>query len=201
MVLLIALTLVGRVVTSGQSALSEGHQALKANNELRAVVAYREAVSWYLPGIAPWRSEAADALWALHTRQLEEGRLSAAVQSLQSLRAGLRSADSLWRPDKALKAKVDTTLATLMAKWEAADARESGRESPGPLEARSAHHAALLAQDERPSRGFGFLAVVGFGLWVGCAIRALSERSEQPKRLFIISAAGFIAFITGLALA
>jgi hypothetical protein len=172
-----------------------------AGNELRATVAYREAVSWYLPLVAPWRDEAADALWTLHRTQLEAKRLPAAVQSLQSLRAGLRSADSLWRPDGALKARVDATLAPLMAQWEAQDARASGRQSPGELTARTAHHAALLAQDERPSRAWGLLAVLGFGLWVGAAIRGLDREGSARARLLALSLLGLVAFLAGLALA
>lgn len=198
---LISLTLIGRVVTSGQDALSDGHQALEKSNELRAVIAYREAISWYLPLWAPWRSEASEALWTLHTKQLSEGRTSAAVQSLQSMRAGLRSADSLWRPDSALKAKVDGALAPLMAKWEAEEARAAGRESPGELEARISHHAALLAQDERPERSYGLLALLGFALWVGALLRALSAEPPAPRRLYALSAVGFLAFLAGLSLA
>ena len=199
--LLVSLVLIGRVVSSGHDALSEGHEARLSGNELRAVVAYREAISWYLPLWSPWRAEACDALWELYREQESQGRISAAVQSLQSLRAGLRSADSLWRPDKALKSEVDAALAPLMARWEAEDAKDTGRASPGTLEERIAHHAALLAQDERPARTWGGLAVLGFVLWVASMLRALSGASPHPTRLYALSALGFIAFIAGLSLA
>jgi hypothetical protein len=198
---LIGLTLIGRVISSGQAALEDGHAALAAGNELGATVAYREAVSWYLPLAAPWRDQAADALWDLHLTQLEAKRTPAAVQSLQSLRAGLRSADSLWRPDGERKQRVDAALAPLMAAWEAEDAQASGRTIPGELATRAAHHAQLLAQDERPSRPWGLLAVLGFGLWVGAATKGLSQGGPARRRLLALSFAGLVAFLTGLILA
>ena len=201
LVTLVCLTLIGRVVTSGQAALTDGHAALAEGNELGATVAYREAISWYLPVVAPWRDEAADALWDMHLAQLEADRLPAAVQSLQSLRAGLRSADSLWRPDQERKRLVDDTLAPLMARWEADDAKASGRKSPGELASRTEHHAALLAQDERPSRPFGLLAVLGFGLWIGAAVRGLKQEGKGRVKLLALSVLGLTAFLTGLALA
>jgi len=198
---LILVALSTRIVTSGLGAVDNGHAALEAGNELGATVAYREAISWYLPLAAPWRAEAADALWALHERQLTEERLPDAARSLQSLRAGLRSADSILRPDAALKARVDTTLAPLMARWEAADAAEAGRSAPGTLEERTAHHAALLAQDERPDRGWGALAVLGFFLWVGAAVSGLRREGAARWRLIALSVLGLVSFLAGVALA
>jgi len=198
---LIALALVARIVTSGQAAVDDGHAALTAGNELGATVAFREAVSWYLPLVAPWRDEAADALWHLHERQLGEDRLPDAVRSLQSLRAGLRGADSILRPNAELKARVDEALAPMMARWEAADVKSSGRTSPGTLEERTAHHAALLARDERPERGWGLLAVLGFFLWVGAAVVGLQREGTPRWRLLGLSAAGLVAFLAGVALA
>ena len=170
-------------------------------NELGAVVAYREAVSWYLPVVAPWRDEAADALWSLHERQLQAGRLADAVRSLQSLRAGLRSADSVWRPNQDLKRQVDAKLAPLMAQWEAEDAQAAGRTSPGSLADRTARHAALLARDERPSRPWGVLAVMGFFVWVGAGVKGLNRDDGGRRRLLAVSLAGLVAFLTGIALA
>lgn len=198
---LIALALIARVVFSGQAALEDGHAALKAGDELGATVAYREAVSWYLPIVAPWRDEASDALWTLHEHQLAENRLPDAVRSLQSLRAGLRSADSILRPNTALKVQVDEALAPMMARWEAEDAEASGRTSPGTLQERTAHHAALLANDERPNRFWGLLAALGFLLWVGAAVVGLQREGAPRTRLLGLSAAGLLAFLAGVALA
>jgi hypothetical protein len=198
---LIAATIIVRVVTSGVSALEQGHEALAAGNELGATIAYREAVSWYLPLVSPWRTEAADALWSLHEQQLAAERLPDAARSLQSLRAGLRSADSIVRPDAALKARVDDALAPLMARWEAADAAEAGRTSPGTLAERTAHHASILAQDERPARGWGALAVLGFFAWVGAAVIGLQREGAARWRLLALSALGLISFLAGVALA
>ena len=199
--LIIVLTLISRVVTSGQSALEEGHEALIQGQELRAVTSYREALSWYLPLAAPWRMEAGDALWELHERQLKEGRLSAAVQSLQSMRAGLRSADSLWRPNQELKRQVDDALAPLMARWEAEDAKANGRISLGSLEERRTHHARLLSKDARPNRLWGLIASLGFFLWVGASLKALKQNRDKPMPLYLLSALGLLAFLAGLSLA
>ena len=198
---IILVVLLARIYASGQGALDDGHAALERGNELAATVAYREAVSWYVPLLASWRTEAGGALWALHEAQIADGRLPDAVRSLQSLRAGLRSGDSILRPDEGLKARVDAALAPLMAQWEREDAQAAGREPPGTLTDRTAHHAALLARDERPSRGWGLLGVAGFFLWAGAATAGLRGDSGPRWRLLALSATGFVAFLLGVGLA
>ena len=66
---------------------------------------------------------------------------------------------------------------------------------------RTAHHARLLARDERPARPWGVLAVLGFFVWVGAGVRGLNMDQGGRRGLLALSAVGLVAFLTGVALA
>ena len=183
-----------RVIYSGTAALERGQEALAEGDEVKATIALREAVSWYLP-IAPWRAEATTALWALHEAQLAEERLADAARTLQSLRSGLWAADSLIRPNEEDKLKVDAALAPLMARWEQSAALKDGRASPGALAERERYHAQLLAADERPHRGWGLLIVIamaGFALFVTRGVNAPEGARWRWVLLAVVCAAGVL---------
>ncbi len=197
---LVLTALVGRVVWSGYGSLDVGLAALEEGQQLTATVALRESVSWYLP-VAPWREEAAQALWGLHEEQLAAGNVADAVRTLQALRGGLRAAQSVLRPGAEWLARTDATLVPLMVRWEREAAAEEGRPSPGTAEERAAFYARSLAQDERPARGWGGLAVVGFGVWVWGMLSGLAREGAGRWRRLGGAALGFAAFVVGLALA
>lgn len=194
----VLVALIARVAVSGTGARDRGAEALVAGDELGATVAYREAVAWYLPG-AWWRSEGFHALWALHARQREEGRLADAARTLQSLRSGLFAARSVIHPDPEWLGAVDGALPGLMAAWEAEAAMAEGREAPGERSEREGWFAAGLAKDERPARGWSLLAVSGFALWVGAGLWA--TRAQGRSRVWAVSCAvaGFAALMAGVA--
>jgi hypothetical protein len=195
--LLIVLAMMVRTGCSGASALEEGRARLEAGDETMAAHHFREALAWYLP-VAPWREDAADALWAMYERQAEAGRLQEAVQSLSMLRSGILAGRSIVSPDTTLREKVEEHLAPLMARWEAQAAAREGRQHPGPLAEREVHFAEILSQDTLPHRGFGLLALFGFVLWLVMAWRATSAEGRERFKRLGFAAVGFILFLIGL---
>ena len=165
-----------------------------------AVHHFREAISWVLP-VAPWREDAADVLWDIHTGQVKAGELKEAVQTLSMLRAGLMAGRSLLGPDEEWHSKVDAALAPLMARWEAKATSQEGRPLPGTLEEREAHFATILAQDTLPSRGYGLLAIIGFFIWVVAVWRSTDSEGNLRLKLLSAGALGFLLFLLGLTLA
>ena len=183
-----------RVIYSGTAALERGQEALLEGDEVKATIALREAVSWYLP-FASWRAEATTALWALYEAQLGEERLADAARTLQSLRSGLWAADSIIRPNGEDKSRVDAALAPLMARWEQAAALKDGRSAPGSLAERERYHAQLLAADERPDRGWGLLidiAMVGFALCVKRGVNGSEGAQWRWALLAVVCVAGVL---------
>ncbi len=196
----VVVCVVVRVVVSGSGALERGESALRAGDELAATVALREAVAWYLP-LAPWRVAAAEALWALHERQLVDARVADAVRTLQSLRSGFFAARSLVHPDEEALARVDGALPALMATWEAEAAAGEGRSSPGPRAEREAFFASRLTEDARPARGWSVLALLGFALWIGATLTATRRAGRARWVALGVAVAAFAGFLAGVALA
>ena len=161
---------------------------------------FREAISWVLP-VAPWREDAADALWNIHLGQVREGQLKEAVQTLSMLRAGWMAGRSLLGPDEEWVDKVDTALAPLMAQWELKAAAQEGRSIDEPLSEREAHFAQLLKRETLPSRAFGLMVILGFFLWVYGAWRATSLEGQQKRIHLGVASLGIVLFVIGLTLA
>ena len=197
----VVVALLARVVSSGLGAVERGDAALAQGDELAATVAYREAVSWYLPLVAPWRAEGAEALWKLHERQVAEARVADAVRTLQSLRSGILGSWSLLHPDQELLARVDTALPPLMATWEASAATAEGRALPGPRADREQWFADRLASSERPARPWSVLAVVGFLVWIGAGVRATRVSGRSRAASLAIAAIAFAGMLAGVGLA
>ena len=198
---LVLAVIVVRVVVSGRDALARGRVALAAGDELLAAVELREAISWSLPLAAPWREEAARALWASAERQRAAGRWDAQVQSLSQLRAGWLGGRGLLGPNEAWMGRVDRALGPALAAWEAQAAQEEGRPQPGPRAAREAHFAAVLARDPMPHRGASLAAVLGFALWLWGAWRGAAARGASRWRWVALALAGLGAFLLGAWLA
>ena len=190
-----------RTWVSGYGALSEGDEAYAKGDRVAASLAYRESISWAFPLVAPWRDDAADKLWAIGTDQEKQGQYAQAVQSFSMLRAGLFASRSVLGMDDTWREKVDGQLAPLMARWEAQSAVKEGRKVPGSLQKRTDHFADILARDVLPNRAWGFLAVLGFCLWVFAFLRATQREGKERKRWLGIGVVNFILFILGLALA
>jgi len=195
--IVIVIAIMIRVALSGADALERGRVALEEGDETMAVHHFREAISWYLP-VAPWRDDAADALWVIHQGQAQSGMLKEAVQSLSMLRAGLMASRSLVGPDEDWRTKVDTALAPLMARWEAKAAAQEGRTPPSKLKEREEHFAKILAEDTLPSRLFGLMVVVGFCLWIVGVWRSTATQGRSRLQSLGLGAVGFVLFVLGL---
>jgi len=190
-----------RVAVSGHAALERGRAALAAGDELLAAVELRESVSWALPALAPWREEAAQALWDLAERQAAEGRQDAQVQTLSQLRAGWLGGRGLLGPDTAWLHRVDEALAPALAAWEAQAARVEGRPSPGPRAARVVHFAEVLARDPMPNRWGSLAAALGFAAWLLGAWRAAAGAGGRRWAWLGVALVGLVAFLLGAWLA
>ena len=194
------LVVVIRVGVSGSSSLEAGQTALASGDEVGATAHLRESVSWYLPW-GPWRSVAMEDLWSLYEKQAARGDLPAAVRTLSALRSGVVAGQGLVRSDGEQLDRVHAVLPGLMARWEAQAAEEEGRRTPGPMAEREAHFSRLLDQDARPQRGWGLLAVLGFGLWIGGGIYATGKDGAERIRPLVASVGGLVLFLVGLGLA
>ena len=197
-VILIAIMI--RIGVSGSNALERGRISLDEGDTTMAVHHFREAVSWVLP-VAPWREDAAEALWSIHLGQVESGQLKEAVQTLSMLRAGLMAGRSILGPDEVWHEKVDSALAPLMARWEAKAAVQEGRPLPGSLKEREAHFAQILARDTLPSRGYGLIAILGFFVWCFAVWRSTGATGKSRIKILGVAAVGFVLFVLGLTLA
>jgi hypothetical protein len=189
-----------RVGWSGMSSLDAGQHALAAGDEVGATAKLREALGWYLP-VAPWRTAAAEDLWGLYETQAARGDLPSAVTTLSALRSGVLAGHGLFRPDGDLLERVHGVLPGLMARWEVDAARSEGRREPGPLGDREAHFSGVLERDVRPGRGWGFLAALGFLLWIGAALYATGHEGRARIQALAASAAGLALFLVGLGFA
>jgi hypothetical protein len=174
--------------------------SLQEGDETMAVHHFRESISWYLP-VAPWREDAAEALWDMHEKQIAAGKHKEAVQSLSMLRAGLMASRSIFGTDTLWRGRVDEALAPLMAQWEAKAAAQEGRPLQGDLAARKTHFAQILAEDTLPHRGLGLLVVFGCILWVVGVWRATGLEGKERVKYLGIGALGFTLFVVGLSLA
>lgn len=197
----VVVLLVARVVSSGAGALERGDAAHARGDHLGAAGAWREAISWVLPGFAPWRGEAMDRLDALAQQREAAGDLPGAVQALSSLRSGILAGHGLWRPDEDRVAEVDGRLAPLLARWEVEDAAAHGRTVQGTSEERVAHFAAQLQREVRPNRGMSLLALLGFFAWLGGVYRSTRLDGRDRLRAFAVAAIGLVAMLLGVALA
>lgn len=190
-----------RVVVSGRAALERGQAAMTADEELLAAVELREAISWALPVVAPWREAAAEALWALAERQRLAGRFRGQVQSLSQLRAGWLGGRGLLGPDEGWLQRVDGALAPALAAWEAQAAQAEGRPSPGARGAREEHFAAVLARDPMPNRWASLAATLGFVAWLLGAWRGAASAGRARWRWVAVALGGLTAFLLGAWLA
>ena len=186
-----------RVGVSGQRSLEAGEAALERGETLAAVASLRTSMGWYLP-FAPWRGAAADRLWELHEAQVKAGDVPGAVQSLSALRSGIISTWGLVHTDTDELERVHGALPGLMAQWELDAAAEEGREVPGSLEERTSHYLDILRRETRPLRGWGVLALVGFGLWLIAAWRATERAAGARWRHLAASAGGLLLMLLGL---
>jgi hypothetical protein len=147
-------------------AVDAGRTARARGDVVAAGVAFKEALTWYLPG-AGWRAEATQELWSLADERAAQQDWKGEVLALGQLGGGLRGAAGVLGVDGTLKGEVDARLSLALARWEAAE----GGGQPATPE-RVAYFRRLLEHDERAGGWPGVLLVagvvaVGLGGWWG----------------------------------
>ncbi len=151
---------VARVAHGSRSALERGRALEAQGDEALAALAYREAITWYLPG-SPWVARGIEAMWALAEQAEERGDLVAARTIVGNLRGALYSIRSVYQPHEGALRICDEHLAKLLA---ATDERvTTGRMD---LEDARAEFKVDVSRDHAPAVGWSLALGLGFLGWV-----------------------------------
>ncbi|MBN1770732.1 MAG: hypothetical protein JXB32_05690 [Deltaproteobacteria bacterium] len=169
-----------------------------------AIVRYREAALWYLPG-NPYGRRAVERLLLIGQRGEQDADDDLALYAYRAARSAIQSTRSLVASDADGLSRADRGIARVSARLERP---VPGAEPLTPTE-REKRHRALLAAGTDPDPWLSLLAAVGLLLWVvGAfvfALRGLDERGRlrlgPALRAGFVVAAGVAAWLAGLALA
>lgn len=166
----------------------------------RAVSEYRWALRWYTPW-GPWHEDAAAALWDIGQR-LEAEHPMRAVAAYDALRSGLIASRSLWQPQAAMLAKVNSAIPPLLVR--AAERRLDKRDPKALLRRFQADYQRRVGVPAWASAGVG----LGFLLWVGGLLFAFSRGVDDKGHLvgrgwrgLGVSLLGFLCWATAMWLA
>lgn len=199
----VLLVLAVRVVTSSQSELSRADELARRGETEQAIVHYRRAASWYVPG-NPYVVDALDRLREIGTEAEDQGDVERALIAFRSIRGAISTTRSTYTPHPARLARANARIAALMA-----------AEEPPPIDAGKsqaeleAEHLALLAEIERPDVLWSIVLLIGFAAWVGGGFAFATRAIDQEDRIVPRSAriwgttiiVGFGLFVLGMALA
>jgi hypothetical protein len=183
LVLLCLAIMTVRVVWSSRAEWKEG----EASTGDARLLHLGRAARLYAPG-NPYSRRALDGLAAV-ARAGGPNELAA----WRETRSAILATRSFYTQRTDLLSEANARIAQLLAGVEP--------DSRGTLEARTAWHAARLAEDDAPSVGWTLVALLGLGGWIGGALgfflRGVDERDKLRPRPAIACALG-VAF--GLAL-
>ncbi len=183
-----------RVSWEGHSALARARDAEAAGTFDLAVLHYREAARWYLPG-APWVASGLTALQRLGEARERAGDTDAALFAWRALRGAILATRSLYTPHAHRLATANGQIAALMASLP-----PPGVDAGKSLPTLEAEHRALLEQSRRAHPLWGLLATTGFGVMVWLLYRAtVTDRDRGRYLLGALGAAS--AYVIGLLLA
>ena len=191
--------IVTRAFIEGQSALAAGDLAAARGDHQAAIERWRRAARWYVPA-ASHVGKAYDRLQRVADQAAAADDSATELLALRTIRRSIYATRSLWTPHAERLPVVNTRIARLMAKLDAA-------QSPNPES--EAWHLVALQRDFAPNRFLTMLAVMGLFLWVAgagyFARRGFSEHGGLARRAAIRSAvavtAGLILWVSGLAFA
>jgi len=192
-----------RVVLASSAELSEGDRFRAAGEPDAAVVHYRRAARWYVPG-SPTVVAALDHIAAIARRAEREGDPERALGAYRAIRGAILSTRSFYTPHRDRLEAANRRIAALVAAQEPApiDAAKSEEE-------RRREHLALLSAPVGPSVPFTLLLLIGFFTWVVGAFRLASRGFDEEDRLVRAEAlrwgglagGGFLLFVLGMAFA
>lgn len=169
-----------------------------------AIVRYREAALWYLPG-NPYGRRAVERLLLIGQRGEQDADDDLALYAYRAARGAIQATRTFAVSDADGLARADRGIARVSARLE----RTPPGAEPETLTAREKRYRALLAQGGDPDPWYSLLAGAGLLLWVlgafAFVLRGLDERCHlrlgPALRSGLVVAAGLAAWLAGLALA
>ncbi len=193
--ILALLVVTGRVLWDSREALQAAEEAVAKNDKKGAARHYLQAVRMYVPG-SPFVQGGLRGLTTLAAQARAVGDRSGERTALESVRAGLLGARSLYVPHEDTLRSADARLAQLYAEGEAPDV------DPGAsLAARTAWHAARLGLRPGPASGAVVAALAGACLWLCASVLMFRRGLDRDLRIRGgVAAAVLAAFVVGFAM-
>jgi hypothetical protein len=190
-----------RVVWSSQQEYKAAHVARASGQMDDAIVHFRRAARWYVPG-NPYSTRALHRLAEIGATAEKQGHIERALDAYRSMRAAIYSTRSAFVPHAGMLPSVDAHIARLMARLPPS----AMREHTSAREREQLYLAQLRASNHRPRVGWAMLALLGFGVWVTAGhrvwTRGFDHVGAMVPRLLLRYAAyfavGFALFAAGL---
>lgn len=197
------LIVTGRVLWDSREALRAAEMLMVKNDQKGAVRQYLHAVRMYVPG-SPFVDGGLRGLTTLAAQARAAGDKPGERMALESVRAGLLGARSLYIPHEAVLRAADLRLAQLYAELE-----DPAVDPGASVAARTAWHAARLGVRSGPAAGAVVAALTGGLLWLGAAFvmfrrgldAQLRIRGRMATGAVAVFVVGFAMFVLGLRLA
>jgi len=170
-----------------------------------AVVRFREAALWLLPG-SPYARRAVERLLLIGQRAEQSADDALALYAFRAARSAILGTRGFLIADEDGLQRADAGIARVSARLERMGS--GGEDAPSPAE-RERKYLAQLAPPDDPDPWFAVLAAAGLLAWVGgamgFALRGLDEhcrlRFGVTWRAAAVVACGLGAWAAGLALA
>lgn len=186
-----------------QRAVGDGER--RAELLRGAIVSYREAAMWYLPG-APYGRRAAARLITIGQRAEESRDDALALFAYRAARTSILAVRSVFLPGEPTLDQADRAIARVSAR---APVRPSAGGETESYPERERRHLALLEPGAPPDPWLSLLAAAGLLAWIGgasgFALRGIDPagriRRRAAAKAAVVVIAGLTAWITGLATA
>ena len=170
-----------------------------------AIVRFREAALWLLPG-SPYARRAVERLLIIGQRAEQSADDALALYAYRAARSAILGTRGFLISDEVGLQRADVGIARVSARLERLGA--GGEDAPSPAE-RERKHLAQLGPPDDPDPWYAVLAAAGLLAWVGgamgFALRGLDEhgrlRFGATWRAAVVVACGLAAWVAGLALA
>lgn len=150
-----------REFRAAESSMQQGDQR-------EAVLHYARSMRWRTPG-SPYPEASARRLWDLGAKAEARGEAVLARRALETLRSAVLSGRGLRRPGNQWIERCDAHLTAL------------GR-GPSFKSYHPASLSALSLPPEGPSAAGSVLLIIGFVVWVGCAVGLASSEPQCDEK-------------------